>query len=443
MTPNPSIEVPAVPSVPPVQTSAPRPSATGYRLFKRDDAGRLMSPQAPGYRERDYYFQLQIAGKRYLRCLATNDKVLAQTVARQKAKEIKDAVLRGNLAQIAATKSRQTVLATVEEIITAYRAAPVDASAKTRSTNVGALLGVLTLSLGRGQGEGEQSISQINAETARQYFAAKNAEYQAAPDQARQQSIKRGANSRFNQAQSLFIPKALAHYKALGIYHPSMEEFAGAFKIHRFARVSAVDYNPPSEKIIAATLEAWQQIEDRNLFLAIGHELAFGLRVGEVAQATWSWWTTRQGYPVLDGTGKVKNGTGIIQVRALDPYFNLMRARIDANAWRGADNDHIITGTMTHRTDANFRAVSDWLRNQGWETRKTNHALRAYSGSQIAMKYGIYDAQVWLRHSTVKVTESHYSHFVRKFKPANPDDLPVKWAVNHTAPEITVLKAAS
>jgi hypothetical protein len=60
---------------------------------------------------------------------------------------------------------------------------------------------------------------------------------------------------------------------------------------------------------------------------------------------------------------------------------------------------------------------------------KTNHALRAYAGSQVAMKYGIYEAQMWLRHSTVKVTEQNYSHFVNKFKPADLEQLPTRWAV--------------
>jgi len=197
-----------------------------------------------------------------------------------------------------------------------------------------------------------------------------------------------------------------------------------------------------SEKILNATIDAWQKIEDRNLFLAIGHELVFGLRIREMAQAKWNWWTTRQGYPVLDGQAAVKNGSGIVQVRAVDPYFNIMRTRVEANGWRGQDDDYIITGTMTYRTDDIFRAVTDWMKNQGWQTKKTNHALRAYTGSQIAMKYGIYEAQTWLRHSGVKVTESHYSHFVRKFKPANPDDLPVHWAVNATAPKLQVVSAA-
>jgi integrase len=87
-------------------------------------------------------------------------------------------------------------------------------------------------------------------------------------------------------------------------------------------------------------------------------------------------------------------------------------------------------------------AVSEWLRKLGWKTNKTNHALRAYAGSQIAMKYSIYEASGWLRHSTVKVTENHYTYFIKRFKPADLNTIPARWAtVEAKAPELFVLPA--
>jgi hypothetical protein len=56
------------------------------------------------------------------------------------------------------------------------------------------------------------------------------------------------------------------------------------------------------------------------------------------------------------------------------------------------------------------------------------------------MKYGIYDAQAWLRHSTVKVTEDSYSQYVKDFKPANLDDIPARWAtLERPEPQLRVL----
>jgi len=80
----------------------------------------------------------------------------------------------------------------------------------------------------------------------------------------------------------------------------------------------------------------------------------------------------------------------------------------------------MIEGSDTYREEDLFRGIGSWLRKLGWETRKTNHALRAYSGSQVAMKYGIYDAQAWLRHSTVKVTEDSYSQIRERLQARQP-----------------------
>ena len=78
----------------------------------------------------------------------------------------------------------------------------------------------------------------------------------------------------------------------------------------------------------------------------------------------------------------------------------------------GSSDTLVIEGTDSYRNDALFRAVSDFLCRLGWETKKTNHALRAYASGQIAMKYGIYEAQVFLRHSTRwEVTEQSYYIF--------------------------------
>ena len=59
---------------------------------------------------------------------------------------------------------------------------------------------------------------------------------------------------------------------------------------------------------------------------------------------------------------------------------------------------------------------------------KTSHALRVYAGCQVAMRYGIYEAQMWLRHSTVKITERNNSHFVSKFKPQELESIAARWA---------------
>jgi len=211
-----------------------------------------------------------------------------------------------------------------------------------------------------------------------------------------------------------------------------------------------VEYNPPREEIITKTLTAWAELADtdRNLYLAIGHELAFGLRISEVAQVCWGWHTSRGEYPVLDNSAHVKSGTGWLRVRALDPFYSAMMAQVELKGWRGEDDEYIIEGADTYRLDTLYRAATAWLRTMGWETLKTNHALRAYSGGQVAMRYDIYAAQMFLRHSSVTVTETSYAHFIKQFKPSDVTTLTARWAKNpavtsnSTAPEMSVRQVA-
>ena len=209
-------------------------------------------------------------------------------------------------------------------------------------------------------------------------------------------------------------------------------KFVAAGDLARFTgrSVPKIAYNPPDDALIERTLSAWEALTDRDLFLAIGHELSFGLRIAEFSQARWNWHTEKHGYPVLDGQASVKNGTGFIQVRALDPWFSATKRLATERGWWPATltDALIISGSDTYRKDGLFRSVSAWMRKQGWATKKTNHALRAFAGGQVAMKYDIYQAQMFLRHSTVKVTEQHYTHFVKTFRPEHLESLSVCWA---------------
>jgi integrase len=421
---------------------------TGFRLYKRLDNGREMSAGDAGYRDRPYYFRFTHRGKAYTRCLETNDKVEAQTRAKKKYEEIVSAVASDSYTRLDATKLRSTQTTTLEEIFAAYRTGPAQASAATRELNINALTQIVTLSAG-----GEVAaikVTQLTPTLARKWFEVATTKALAEPDQQKAASLKRSANSRWIQAASLFTDRCLAHYQDLELLPAgptglaALAAFVRAGAMGKFTRIPKKNYNPPSDKIIQQTLRDWEALaqtpdpstQTRDVFLAIGHELAFGLRIGELAQATWAWHTARNGYPVLDGRANVKGCTGLIQVRALDPFYSTLKRVALANNWwpdqstiNSDPSTPVISGTDNYRTDELYRHVGDWLRARGWETLKTNHALRAYAGSQVAMRYGIYEAQMWLRHSTVKVTEQNYSHFVAQFKPADLAAIPARWAV--------------
>jgi integrase len=314
-------------------------------------------------------------------------------------------------------------------------------SPTTRELNIHAMNQIL----GTNSSDGALTIDWINGDAVRAWFSAANARANSLDDQTAQISAKRSANSRCNQAASLCAPKALDCYRSKSIPTAGLVDFAKTYLVCRFSRLPAISFNPPNEELIKKTLAAWEVLPDGNLFRTIGLALAFGLRKEEITQTRWDWFTNRAGYPVLDSTAEgasvtVKNLTGILQVRALDPYYSIFRAK----AKPAAREKTVLTGYATWKNDAVFRTVSHWLENLGWNTRKATHALRAYAGSQVAMKYGIYEAQIFLRHSTVKVTENHYSYFVKRFRPADLDAVPARWAEAPPAvPVLRVLEAAN
>jgi integrase len=137
--------------------------------------------------------------------------------------------------------------------------------------------------------------------------------------------------------------------------------------------------------------------------------------------------TRRYGAALLEGTITVKNQTGQISVPPIDPFWKLLNRRIAREGWRGDKGDFVLTGHKTDRTENIFRKIGEWLRALGWKTEKTNHALRAYSGCQVAMKYDIYRAQSWLRHRSVTTTQGDYGHFIRSHV-FRPEKIRVRWA---------------
>jgi integrase len=325
----------------------------------------------------------------------------------------------------------------------AYFEAPVEANTVTRNQNWKALQQLLNTANPGVASFDAKTVQIINADLAIQWFVAAKARVDAETDQTKQATLKRSANSRFAQAASVFTVRSLASYKLAGIHHEGMDKFLASGEVYQFVRIPKREYLPPDEIIIKETMDSWSTLSDRDLFLAIGHELAFGLRAGEVVQAKWGWWAHREGYPVLEGVGDFKNGTGHINVRALDPWFSIMRDRIISKGWRGKEDEFVIGGSSTQRNDLVYRAASQWIRAHGWNTQKTNHALRAYSGSQVAMRYSIYEAQTWLRHASVTVTEQHYSYFIKAFRPADVTTMAVRWASEQRAFQPVILPNAA
>jgi hypothetical protein len=374
-----------------------------FLLYKLGDDRHLLADTDPTWRDRPYYFRFMFRGKRYPRCLDTNDAAEAQRRAREIYQQI-----RADANAAAELKMRQPAPAkpaTITQIIAAYKTGPSAAGADTRRRNCGSFRLIVPLPA--------DNVTDITAAAARSLFARATQRAMAAPDQGKSNSIKRTAMATWRAARSLFTPVCIDDYKAKGLYHACIDEFLAAGDLARFKKLPKITYVLPADGLIERTLTEWQKLSDRNLFLAVGFELIFGLRAKETAQAKWNWLQRKYGSPMLLARGFFKNRAFEFEAPALDPWFTIMSKRIIAEKWAGQPDDFVIQGSKTFRGDENFRDVSAWMRGLGWQTQKTNHALRAWAGCQVAVKYDLWEACRFLRHSSVQVTEGHYMYLLK------------------------------
>lgn len=334
---------------------------------------------------------------------------------------------------------------TLGQLADAYLAAPLEVKHRSRMDNLVALRTLIRRATGTVPSPDRPlfplpSVSAFYAS----WLPAAGADLPAAT----LRSSKISANSVARKVRSIFHPRARAHYVAQALLPascPALDTWLATLDQNKFTRIAKAGLDLPTDATINAVITAWQNLPntERDIFVILGLELAFGLRIGEIAQLTWSAVTTRDGQPFLEAVLDDKKGLGRISVRAIDPYYTTLIQRITAHGWRGAPTDHIIPGTLTYRRDLVFRRVSAWLRSFGWTGHKTNHRLRDWVGSQIAVKYGIFDASVWLRHSSVTVTQGHYTHYVTAAAVSNKDLIPIRYATATTAdPVLTVLPSA-
>lgn len=398
-----------------------------FKLFK------TRPPADPGWREAPWYFTFTFRRQRYKRCLETADATKARARAATIHRTITEAVIRGRLEDIEGTRIRRIPAATLGELIAAYRQ---HAQVKDAEANVNALRNVL-----RTAGESDRDDTSSSVLTPGVILAYLGA--------AASRLTPHTQVSTLRQAMSLFTPAMLFVYDSLKLRLPDLAKVHAAIRA-RQPRLPEIAYNPPPEATIRQTLADWEQLDDRNLFLAIGHCLAFGLRKGEVIQLDWSHHTVREHVPCLWAAVDQKNGARALVVRALDPFYTAMSTIARRRGWDGRDtlpagpsSNPVLTGHETERTDAVWRRVSAFLTARGWETDKKAHTLRAYAGGCVAMRYDIYEASRFLRHSSVQVTEQHYGHYIRTFRPENPETLPWRWAVEQGQPAITILPAAT
>jgi integrase len=418
-TPVQTSEPAAVPSpAPPVPLRAGRRK---YRLFKRGDNGD------PAFRDRPYYFRFACHGKRYQRCLETNDAVEAQRRARLKAQEIKDALARSDYKRLERTKLRQTIVHTVGQVLDCYPhfVGPDRPEPSTLRLNVHALRQLLRET--GAESDAAQDRLPLTHLTSQLVWRWQESKRQLAAavvdDDERAQQILRTANSRLRQARSVFAGNAdpqnfyLHHNIVLPDNIPAFRTAAP------FGNVDKHEYHTPSDQVIVSTFAALEKLcvpsvpsapctpEALNMYKAIWLAIGFGLRKSEISVARRDWFHQVDGVVYCRGNVLAKNGK-YPEIRAQLGAWS----RIEPLVRDLAPDSYMLAGTATERREDTFRRISEWMRHLGWETQHHVHEFRAWAGCQIAMAVGgrgMLDAMVFMRHASYSTTEKYYGHHLK------------------------------
>ena len=347
----------------------------------------------------------------------------------------------------------------IDDLIgTYYRATHLNLGEGVADANVGALRNVVRRTLGiplvpfsatysereaANKEIGQMRLDFFTKANARAYIRALGNAAAAVNEQEGQDKATRCRitwTSTLNQCNSLFSAAALLWYEDQKLFvPPTVREWLDACKAEKpSGKEVEAPYNPPPLSIIKRLLHEWVKIKDRNKFLIIGVELAFGVRRGEVEQLTWGMFEEEYGMPLLRGKIQVKKGTGYLSVQPIDPFWSVLVRRIQREGWMGKAKELILQFPHPTAMDEAFREIGPWMKKLEWDTEKTNHALRGYSGSLIALKrarsagcrefYGGLDtAKDWLRHASIKTTEKHYTHYLKERKHVPQKKILVRW----------------
>lgn len=429
-----------------------------WRIYKRTTA-----PDAP------WYIQFYQDRERFPVSLRTAAKASAEL----EAKSHIDAWLAKARDARAGTRRNATQFATIGQVLDALPTLSIKANHATREAYALCLRLVLSRALALDQAADIKPLScaLLGDQTAAKYFAAMEVAAAACATQVEALRLRRSWLSQFNVAKSMFAPRAEYQLRTVhGLALPDLRGWQTAVKIHGPQKLpKAAAFQRPDDAILRRTLREWvklgqtrgyrvigcegdahgdplTELDRRNMFIAIGLELSCGLRKSETLRVRWDWIKTFSGIPhVSSRDTTAKDSSGEIHVVPLDPYWRHLLRVVHRNGWRGAPAETLLiarprsvervrglllpVGGPSDREIVPFDLIGRWLRSLGWQTQKTNHALRDWSASLITMKYGLQAAAGWCRHKQMTTTQSHYNRFVELAAQVKPITLAwFKWA---------------
>ena len=283
-------------------------------------------------------------------------------------------------------------------------------------------------------------IEEINDDLARSYIAA--ARKAGRGDSSIRSSI--------NQARSLFTPK-LGHLYEKNLSLPKVqqtyEKNGSRPRLMGFS-ISSLNLKTSIEEFVPIPAEIVAKMEKEahgplrecqpSAYRAYLLMSRLGLRNSEVVAVRQGWFETHNGTRLLvlkdrpQEAFKLKNSlSGAIGVS--DALWGQLTAGLP-EGW-----DYLIDEkTMTDRFDAAYRTLNNFIRGFLPDRKKGAYELRKWAGSIVATRSGIYAAQQFLRHRSVKTTESYYATYLKTIHGISADDLSSIYASKEAVVDPTV-----
>jgi integrase len=360
-----------------------------YQLYKRTSG-----------RDGSYYVRFQHGGKTHKKCLETNQRLVAISYA----KVLIEKVRAGKWEDVEKLKARQSA-ATLGKVFPIYQEF-AGIQANSIKNNIWALGKIVKMALGVSKVE-EVSLNELNASLVMKFQEAmvkmyrervgKDVEQQR---RAKEQAL-RSSRSIVHQARCLFNKEKemVQRYEARGLKVPAcVQEFLGK---KMDGRDTKREYLPPADEVVQKAFTDIEKMKDtdRTTYLAFWLATGAGLRRGEILRVRWEHFVTRNGERWVSG-GIGKDGERI-------------EVPVQARAWsvlsQFAQKEGPVLGERASLEYA--RRINWWMKQQGWNTEKKLHELRAYVGSLIYMTGNHVAAMKFMRHKTIRMTEQFYARY--------------------------------
>jgi len=231
----------------------------------------------------------------------------------------------------------------------------------------------------------------------------------AEPDPISQHSARVSVNSVIRSCKSLWSPKKV-------LKHLELDVPASPFKEVEYEKAPPRKYSPSFDVAVllqAAQAELALQFPEQYKILLLA--LAAGLRRKECDLLEWSAFKWQRNVIAIEATKYLSPKTpGSAQEIKLHPdtmaIFKGFHAKRTGSFVIEADAEPRV-GLLyaIYRCEKHFRPLTEWLKADGVSGHTPLHSMRKEFGSIINSEHEIHAASRALRHSSVTVTDMHYT----------------------------------